>query len=135
MVIRRAGELGLISCVCTDNPGVSAVVAGFNPEMILIEHPGLIGTGRAMSKVKPEIITKTLESVKRVNPKVHVICGAGITKGEDVAVALDLGMVGVGVGRTIIKAPDPFSVMMGLAQALKSKWGRKRVRVHPSTTL
>jgi triosephosphate isomerase len=123
--IKRAREVGLISCVCSDGPRLSAVVARFNPDMILIEHPGLIGTGRAVSKVKPEIITKTLESVKRVNPKVHLICGAGITKGEDVAVALDLGVVGVGVGSAIIKAPDPFRVMMEMAQALKSEWGKK----------
>lgn len=131
VAIRRAREVGLISCVCTDNPRVSAVVAGFNPDMILIEHPGLIGTGRAVSKVKPEIITKTLKSVKRVNPQVHLICGAGITSGDDVVAALDLGMAGVGVGSAIIKAPDPFRVMMEMAQALKSKWGQKRVRAYP----
>ena len=132
--IKRAREVGLISCVCTDNPKLSAAVAGFNPDMILIEHPELIGTGRAVSKAKPEIITKTLESVERVNPKVHLICGAGITQGEDVVAALDLGMVGVGAGSAIVKARDPFGVMMEMAQALKSKWGQKRVRIHPSTT-
>lgn len=132
VAIRRAGEVGLISCVCTDNPKLSAVVAGFNPDMILIEHPELIGTGRAVSKTKPEIITKTVESVKRVNPKVHVICGAGITKGDDVIAALDLGVVGVGSGSAIVKARDPFEVMIEMAQALKSKCGQRRVRIHPS---
>lgn len=131
VAIRRAREVGLISCVCTDNPRVSTVVAGFNPDMILIEHPELIGTGRAVSKVKPEIIAKTLESVKRVNPKIHVICGAGITKGEDVVAALDLGMAGVGAGSAIVKAPNPFGVMMEMAQALKLKWSQKRVRICP----
>lgn len=127
--IQRAREVGLISCVCADDPKLSATVAGFNPDMILIEHPELIGTGRAVSKVKPEIITEALESIKRVNQKVHVICGAGITTGEDVAAALALGMAGVGAGSAIVKASDPFEVMMEMAQTLKSKWSQERVQI------
>ena len=129
--IRRSREVGLISCVCTDNPRVSAIVAGFDPDMILIEHPQLIGTGRPISKVKPELITKTLQSVKRVNPDVHLICGAGITGGADVVAALDLGMAGIGAGSAIVKASDSFRVMMELAQALKSEWSHKRIRIYP----
>lgn len=129
--VKRAREVGLISCVCTDSPELSATVAGFNPDMILIEHPELIGTGRAVSKAKPEIITKTLEAVERVNPKVYVVCGAGITSGKDVEAALDLGVVGVGAGSAIVKARVPFKVMMEMAQALKLKWGRERACIYP----
>jgi triosephosphate isomerase len=129
LAIKRSREVGLLSCVCVSSPKIGAAVARFNPNMVLIEHPGLIGTGRAVSKVKPEILTKTLESIKCVDPRVHPICGAGITTRDDVVAALKLGMVGVGAASAFVRASNPFKVMMEMALALKSAWGRKRVYV------
>jgi triosephosphate isomerase len=131
LAIKRAREVGLLSCVCVNTPGIGAAVAKYNPNMVLIEHPGLIGTGRAVSKAEPKLLTKTLESVKRVNPQIYPICGAGITTQDDVVAALELGMVGVGAASAFVKASNPFKVMMGMALALKSAWRGKRVYVRP----
>jgi triosephosphate isomerase len=56
--------------------------------------------------------------VKRVNRDVVVLCGAGITSGEDVAAAIKLGTQGVLVASGIVKAKDPYKVMLEFAQAI-----------------
>jgi triosephosphate isomerase (TIM) len=53
-----------------------------------------------------------------VNPDVVTLCGAGITKGEDVSAALKLGTKGVLVASGIVKAKDPRKVMMEFAEAI-----------------
>jgi triosephosphate isomerase len=91
--IRRAREVGLVSVVCANNPEVSAAVAALRPDMLAVEPPELIGTGIPVSKAKPEVVSGTVELVKEVNSDVVVLCGAGITHGEDVAAALRLRVV------------------------------------------
>ncbi len=134
--VDRARQVALLSCVCSDSPQLSAKVAAFNPDIILIENPELIGTGRAASKADPRIISETLEAVKEVNPKVQVICGAGITSEIDVSAALSLGVVGVGAASAIIKASDPLGVMMEMARALRTGFSGERCQIipgHPDT--
>lgn len=118
-VIRLANEKDLISCVCTNNPAVSAAVAYLNPDIISIEPPELIGSGVAVSKAKPEDVTRTIELVRKVNSHAVILCGAGISHGEDVAVALKLRTQGVLVASAIVKAKDPYSVMCEFADATK----------------
>jgi len=124
--VRRAKEVGLLSCVCTDSPELCATVSRFNPDMILVEHPDLIGSGRAISNARPEIITASLQAAKAVNPEIRVACGAGIATAKDVSAALRLGMECVGAASAIIRASDPYRVMVELAQALKSNWVGRR---------
>jgi triosephosphate isomerase len=118
-VIRLAQEKNLISCVCTSNPSISAAVAYLNPDIISIEPPELIGTGIAVSKARPEDVTNTLRLVRKVNNKAVILCGAGISHGEDVSVALKLGTHGVLVASGIVKAKDPYSVLREFADATK----------------
>ncbi len=118
--IQRAEEVGLITVVCTNNSTVSASAAALNPDFIAIEPPELIGAGIAVSQAKPEIVTETVKAVERINPKVNVLCGAGITKGEDVASALRLGTKGVLVASGVVKAKDPHKVLLDFAEAALS---------------
>jgi triosephosphate isomerase len=116
--ITRAREVSLATVVCTNNTAVSGAAAALNPDMIAVEPPELIGTGIPVSKAQPEVVTSTVESVKKVNPAVIVLCGAGITGGEDVAAALKLGTEGVLVASGIVKAKDPSKVMLEFAKAM-----------------
>ncbi len=117
VTIRRTKELDLVSVVCTNNTSVSVSAAALSPDFIAIEPPELIGTGIPVSKAKPEIVTETVELVNRINPEVTILCGAGIAKGDDVAAALKLGTKGVLVASGIVKAKDPYEVLLELAQA------------------
>jgi triosephosphate isomerase len=119
-ILKITHENGLISLVCANNPNVSVAAAALNPDIIAIEPPELIGTGIPVSKAKPEVITDTVKQVRKVNSKVTILCGAGISHGEDVAAALKLGTQGVLVASGIVKAKDPYSIMLEFAEASKS---------------
>lgn len=116
--ITRAREVGLTSLVCANNSAVSASVTVLKPDMIAVEPPELIGTGIPVSKAKPEVVSGTVKLVKQINPDVTVLCGAGITTGEDVAAALRLGTEGVLVASGIVKAQNPYKVLLEFAEAI-----------------
>jgi triosephosphate isomerase len=118
-VVARARENGLISVMCSNNAMVSAAAAALKPDMIAVEPPELIGTGIPVSKAKPEVVSGTVELVRRLNRDVVILCGAGITRGDDVAAALRLGTEGVLVASGIVKAKDPYTVLMEFAQAMQ----------------
>ena len=110
-------EKGLTSCVCANNPAVSAAVAALKPDITSMEPPELIGSGISVSKSKPETITDTVQLVKKIDPKMTILCGAGISTAEDVSIALKLGTQGVLVASGIVKAKDPYSVLRAFAEA------------------
>jgi len=116
-VVNMAAEKDLVSCVCTSNPPISAAVAYLNPDIISIEPPELIGSGIAVSKAKPGEVSKTIRLVRKVNSEALLLCGAGISHGEDVAVALKLKTQGVLVASAIVKAKDPYSILREFADA------------------
>jgi triosephosphate isomerase len=118
-VVKMAAEKGLVSCVCTSNPPISAAVAYLHPDIISIEPPELIGSGVAVSKAKPEEVSKTIRLVRKVNSEALLLCGAGISHGEDVAVALKLKTQGVLVASAIVKAKDPYNILREFADATK----------------
>ncbi len=117
-LITRARELGMVSVVCSNNSAVGAAAAVLQPNIMSLEPPELIGTGIPVSKARPEVVSATVELVKRVNPKMTVLCGAGITTGEDVEAALKLGTEGVLVASGIVKAKDPYRVLRQFADAM-----------------
>ncbi|MGQ9507062.1 MAG: triose-phosphate isomerase [Candidatus Bathycorpusculaceae bacterium] len=119
-IIGITHEKGLVSVVCANNPNISVAAASLKPDIIAIEPPELIGTGIPVSKAKPEVVTNTLKRVREVNPKVTILCGAGISHGEDVAVALKLGTQGVLVASGIVKAKDPYKILREFAEATKT---------------
>ncbi len=118
-VVRLARKMDLISVVCSNNPATSTAVAALEPDMLAIEPPELIGSGVPVSKAQPEIVTDTVTRVRKVNGNVRILCGAGISHGEDVAAALRLGTEGVLVASGIVRAKDPYTVMRDFAVAMK----------------
>ena len=118
-IVKLTREKNLVSCVCTNNPAVSAAVAYLHPDIISIEPPELIGTGIAVSKAQPEAVTNTIQLVRKVNDHAVILCGAGISHGEDVSVALKLGTQGVLVASGIVKAKSPYTVLREFADSTK----------------
>ena len=117
-IIARTREADMVSVVCTNNAAVSEAAAALKPNIVSLEPPELIGTGIPVSKSKPEVVKDTVALVRHVNPDVVTLCGAGITKGEDVTAALNLGTMGVLVASGIVKAKDPRKVLMEFADAI-----------------
>jgi triosephosphate isomerase len=117
-IIARTKESDMVSVVCTNNAAVSEAAAALKPDIVSLEPPELIGTGIPVSKSKPEVVKDTVTLVHHVNPDVATLCGAGITKGEDVSAALSLGTKGVLVASGIVKAKDPKKVLLEFAEAI-----------------
>jgi len=118
-IITKAASLNLLTIVCTNNLAVSRAVAELKPYAIAVEPPELIGSGRAVSKVDPAIVSDTVKAVKRVANDCVVLCGAGVTNGEDVRAALELGAEGVLLASGVVKAKDQKAALRDLAAGLR----------------
>ena len=114
--IGRCRELGLVSVCCAATPRIAKELAAFGPDFIAIEPPELIGGDVSVSEARPEIISDTVKAVKKVNPKVRVLCGAGVNSTEDVKKARELGAEGVLVASAIVKSNNPDKVIKALIE-------------------
>ena len=114
--LARVSDLGTL--VCTDTPGVGAAVASLNPDMIAIEPPDLIGTGIAVSKARPELITNAIKRIRSVNNSVEILCGAGVSTAEDVGKALELGTRGVLVSSSVVKGTSPGQLLKSMTDEI-----------------
>jgi triosephosphate isomerase len=117
--IVRARGLGLTTTVCANTPGIAEAIAALNPDMVAVEPPELIGSGVAVSKAKPEIITDTVSRIRRINKDVMILCGAGITSGNDVREALRLGTQGVILASGVVKAKNQLAAIEDLASGCR----------------
>jgi len=89
-----------------------------DPDFIAIEPPELIGSGKAISTEKPDLIKKAASIINNSENKTKLLCGAGIVSGEDVAKALELGSKGILVASGIIKAKNWNKIISEFAKAL-----------------
>jgi triosephosphate isomerase len=116
--VKKAFSLGMSSVVCTNNIETSSAAATLNPDFVAIEPPELIGSGIPVSQAEPEIVEKTVEMIHKINPQVRVLCGAGISTGDDLKAALDLGSEGVLLASGIILADDPEKALLDLVSKI-----------------
>ncbi|MEM3161243.1 MAG: triose-phosphate isomerase [Nitrososphaera sp.] len=115
-LVKRLRALGMTSIVCAQTPDEVKKIASFSPDFIAIEPPELIGSGRAVSKENPAIITN---SIKAAGSRSKVICGAGITDKSDVSKAVELGSHGILVASGVVKARSWPDKIAELAQGMK----------------
>ncbi|MGI0082205.1 MAG: triose-phosphate isomerase [Nitrosopumilaceae archaeon] len=117
-LVLRLKKLGMLSVVCVKNVNEATKYAKLNPDYIAIEPPELIGTGKAVSKEKPHVITKSVIAVKQAKNSTKLLCGAGIVSGEDVAKAMQLGARGILVASGIVKAKNWNNIIEEFAGAI-----------------
>jgi len=117
-LIRRLRKLNLISVVCVKNVAEAKKYALHNPDYIAIEPPELIGSGKAVSKQKPELITNASRAIMQAKNSTKLLCGAGIVSGDDVKKAIELGSKGILVASGIIKAKNWNKIIDEFAKAM-----------------
>ena len=117
-LVLKLRELKMISVVCVKDVAEAKKYAKLNPDYIAIEPPELIGSGKAVSKEKPELITKSADVVNSAKNKTKLLCGAGIVSGQDVTKALELGSRGILVASGIIKAKNWTKVIEEFSKAM-----------------
>ncbi len=124
--IELARTSSLRTLVCANTSSVSAAIASLGPEIIAIEPPELIGTGVSVSKAQPELITRTIEKIRKVSPSIRILCGAGVTTPEDVGKAIELGSEGVLVSSSVVKSKDPRKLLMDMADSALEGYDKLR---------
>ena len=117
-VIQLCKKNNIESCVCTNNIQTSKAIATFNPDAVAVEPPELIGSGIPVSQAQPEVVEDSVKGVKSINKNIKVLCGAGISTGDDMAAAMDLGADGVLLASGIVKAQNPKGALLDLVSKL-----------------
>jgi triosephosphate isomerase len=116
--IRAAECAGLETIVCANNPSQIGAVTALSPDGVAVEPPELIGTGTPVSHADPDIVREAVGAAGSVDESVPVLCGAGISSGDDVAAAADLGSEGVLLASGVAKADDPRAALADLVAEL-----------------
>ncbi|HEY1248470.1 MAG TPA: triose-phosphate isomerase [Nitrososphaera sp.] len=116
-LVERMRMINMISIVCAREPNEVMEISAFKPDFIAIEPPELIGSGRAVSRENPEIITN---SIQVAESRSRIICGAGIADKNDVAKAMELGSHGILVASGVVKAASWREKIAELALGMKS---------------
>jgi triosephosphate isomerase len=117
--VKIAKGVGLLSVCCVPTIEVGKKVARFKPDFIAFEVPELIGSGRPISKERPDSVKRFVKALSKISPHSVPLCGAGISTGEDVKAALDIGTKGVLVASAVVKAKNPEKVLKEFVLAVK----------------
>ena len=117
--IRRADEVGLATIVCTDSIREAAAVACLAPNIIVAEPVELIGTGKTSGM---DYVRASIDAVKRVNPDIYVLQGAGISNGQDVYRVIFAGAEATGSSSGIVKANDRAAMIDEMIGSVRRAW-------------
>jgi len=117
-LVTRARKMKLDSCVCTNNSAVSRACAALGPDFVAVEPPELIGGDISVTTADPDVVRRSVEEVRKVDPNVKVLCGAGVKTGKDIRKALELGAHGVLLASGVVKAKDKRATLMDLVGGL-----------------
>ncbi len=129
--VERLRKLGMRSIVCARDEREIESFARFSPDFVAIEPPELIGSGIAVSRARPEIISDSKDALKRAQPKgskTVLLCGAGIVDLFDSQKAIELGAEGILVASGVVKAINWKSKINSLAKGLTFSGGKQVVR-------
>jgi len=113
-----ADRAGLETVACANNPEQIAAATALGPDAVAVEPPELIGTGTPVSKADPDVVEGAVAAAERVDPDVDVFCGAGISTGDDVLAARDLGAEGVLLASGVATADDPRAALEDLVAGM-----------------
>lgn len=113
--VGKARELGLFTVVCANTPEKAKELVVFNPDLIAVEPPELIGGDISVSKADPSVIEKAVNMIGEN----RVLVGAGVKNSEDVRIAISLGASGILVASGVVKATDPYAALLDLVSGLK----------------
>ena len=117
--IARADEVGLATIVCADSVREIEAVAKLSPNLIVAEPTELIGTGVTSDM---GYVRDTIEAVRRINPDIMVLQGAGISTPDDVARVIRAGALATGCTSGVMRAADPEAAARAMLSTLRAGW-------------
>ena len=117
--IARADEVGLATIVCADSVQEIEAVAKLSPNLIVAEPTELIGTGVTSDM---GYVRDTIEAVRRIDPDIMVLQGAGISTPDDVARVIRAGALATGCTSGVMRAADPEAAARAMLSTLRAVW-------------
>ena len=117
--IARADEVGLATIVCADSVREIEAVAKLSPNLIVAEPTELIGTGVTSDM---GYVRDTIAAVRRINPDIMVLQGAGISTPDDVARVIRAGALATGCTSGVMRAADPEAAARAMLSTLRAVW-------------
>ncbi len=112
--VEHLRSCGMMSVVCAESLERARALSACNPDYIALELPELIGGDVSIISARPGIVS---EAVSALSCK--VLLGAGVSSGEDLALALSQGAHGVLLASAVVsKTDNPRSALKQLYSAL-----------------
>jgi len=115
--IQLCKKLKLKTIVCSPSVRQTKKIMKLKSDYIAFEDPKLISTGVSISQVEPGEVKKFVKLLERT--KIIPLCGSGVSTGEDVRKAKELGTKGVLVASAIAKPKNSKKVLKDFAKNLK----------------
>jgi triosephosphate isomerase len=116
--LAAADRQDLETVVCANTPAQVGAAAALGPDAVAVEPPELIGGDVSVSQADPDIVADAVAAAEAVDESVDVLCGAGISTGEDLDAAGELGAEGVLLASGVAKADDPRAALSELVEPL-----------------
>ncbi len=120
-VVEQARHLAIEVIACGGDIEEISKIASLKPNYVAFEPPELIGTGISVSKARPEELKASVAIIVEQSESRSIpICGAGISSGEDVKLALEYGARGVLIASAFVKARNKKEKLTEFALAAES---------------
>jgi triosephosphate isomerase len=113
--IEMARNLDFFTLVCADTAYAGKALSEFDPDLIAVEPPELIGGDISVATANPQLISDAVSMIG----KGKVLIGAGIKTKEDVRRSLELGASGVLLASGVTKSLDPEKTLFELAEGAR----------------
>lgn len=114
--MKRADEVGLATLVCADTIKEAEIIAYLSPDIIVVEEPDIIASGKIGSS---DFIKSAKKAVHGVNPEILVFYGAGVSTGEHVYKIMKDGSDGTGASSGICAVEDPAAIVEEMVRAMR----------------
>jgi len=111
--LARCVAIDLKAVVCVSSIKEAQEVVKMNPYAIAFEDSKLISTGNSITEHNPRALKRFVSLLDGTD--IVPLCGAGISKGEDVAHALILGCKGVLIASAVANSPHPEKFLKEIA--------------------
>lgn len=105
-ILPRAHASGLRVCLCAKTDMEVESYSSLGTEFIALEPPGLIGSGVSVSRAEPDLVRRSVRRAREAGFDGKILCGAGIIDRADVEKAIQLGVDGVLVSSSVVKAKN-----------------------------
>ena len=107
--MKRCNERGLKVVICVKNITQAKKFKALNPYAMAFEDPKFIASGKSITSMEPDALSKFLKVLSDTN--IIPICGAGISSGEDVKKAYEIGCKGVLIASAIADSHNPEKIL------------------------